>query len=82
MGIKEEVVVVTKDFEEVTLQIRLPPPATRLICKFKPTDTLKDVYQQVKTEAAISYDFKFRSPPSSLYSYSQMDITLKDARMY
>jgi hypothetical protein len=90
MGIKEEVVVVTKEFDEVTLQIRLPPPANRLICKlkdsclnylgkFKPADTLQDVYNYVKTEAGLSYDFKFRVPPSTVFSSADFHLSLQDA---
>lgn len=53
-----------------------------LLGKFKPSDTLDDVYKQVKQEAGLDYDFKFRVPPSNLYSRSDMSITLKEASMF
>lgn len=87
MGIKTEtapvVVAPKKEFQECTIQIRLPPPNNRLQNNFKPTDTLQDVVDFISTSApSINFKYQLVVPgigPKKTFSGDSLSTTLAEA---
>lgn len=71
-----------KEFNECTIQIRLPPPNNRLQNNFKPTDTLQDVVNFISSNVALGFNFQLVVPgvgPKKTYSGSTLSTTLAEA---